>query len=143
MALLNFWKNSRQDVLTLRIEQVVANAGDGNVRDGSLCSSELRTFLSECPSENLFKYAEQILEKGFTNSGLILQDIVNEFGRRLDFEVEGGLYRGKTNAVGFDGIWRANGQPELIVEVKTTDYITIDLDKHATYKEKLVAANQT
>jgi hypothetical protein len=143
MALLNFWKNSRQDVLTLRIEQIVSSAGDGSVRDQSPCSDELRAYFSECPVEILFSYAQQCLEKSFLNSGLVLQDIVNEFGRRLDFEVENGLYRGKPSAIGFDGIWRANGEPDLIIEVKTTDYVTVDLETHAGYKEKLIATGRT
>src|SRR4029077_13072872 len=62
----------------------------------------------------------------------------NEFGRRLEFEVENGLYQGKRNAIGYDGIWRANAEPDLLIEVKTTDYITVRLEKVAEYKEKLL-----
>ena len=137
MPLLNFWKNSREDVLKLRIEQVVSNAGDGIVRDNCPTSSELRDYFTQCPAENLFAYAQQCLDKTFVNSGLVLQDIVNEFGRRLDFDVESGLYRGKPKAIGFDGIWRAHGEPDVIIEVKTTDYVTLDLDTHYRYKESL------
>ena len=54
----------------------------------------------------------------------MLQDLVNEFGRRLDFEAENGLYRGRRNAIGNDGIWRAKGEPDLIIEVKTTEIQT-------------------
>ena len=143
MALLQFWKNSREDVLTLRVEQIVSSAGDGSIRDQSVCSAELRSYLSECPANSLFNYAQQCLDKAFTNSGLALQDIVNEFGRRLDFEVESGLYRGKPSAIGFDGVWRATGEPDLIIEVKTTDYVTIDLETHAKYKERLITAGRT
>jgi hypothetical protein len=79
------------------------------------------------------------LEKSFEKSGFVPQDIVNELGRRLDFDVEDGLYQGKKTAVGFDGIWRYQDQPDLIIEVKTTDYVTVPLEKLAAYKEKLVA----
>jgi hypothetical protein len=41
--------------------------------------------------------------------------------------------------VGFDGIWRYKDLPDLIIEAKTTDYITISLDKLADYKERLVS----
>jgi hypothetical protein len=71
------------------------------------------------------------LDKG----GLVLQDIVNEFGQRLDFDVEHGLYQGKKTAVGFDGIWRTKNEPELIIGVKTTDYVS--LDKLANYRSRL------
>ena len=143
MPLLNFWKNSKEDVLKLKIDQIVSNAGDGNLRDNSDCSMELRQYLGQCPSESLFAYAQQCLDKSFNNSGLALQDIVNEFGRRLDFEVEDGLYRGRPNAIGFDGIWRSQNEPDLIVEVKTTDFVTLDLDTHAGYKERLLSESRT
>jgi len=72
----------------------------------------------------------------------VLQDIVNELGRRLDFDVENGLYQGKKTAVGFDGIWRSQTDPEILVEVKTTDYVAISLDKIATYKERLASEHR-
>src|ERR1700733_6440148 len=140
MPLMNFWKTAKEDVLNLRVEQVVKNAGDGYLRDISPCSLELRQYLSVAPVESLFDYARQCLDKSFPESGLALQDVVNELGRRLDFDVENGLYRGKPTAIGFDGIWRASGEPTLIVEVKTTDYVAIDLKTHAGYKEKLLTA---
>jgi hypothetical protein len=137
MALLSFWKSNRDEVLKLTIEQVVSNAGDGILRDQSSCSDELRTFLSAVPSDRLFDYARHCLESAYNKKGLVLQDIVHELGRRLDFEVENGLYQGRRNAIGFDGIWRYQDQPDLIVEVKTTDYFTISLDTLADYKERL------
>jgi hypothetical protein len=142
MPLLSFWKNDRQAVLKLSIEQIVMNAGDGKLKDDSDCSQELRHFFKACPSDSLFGYARHCMEKAFQDSGLVLQDIVNELGRRLDFDVENGLYRGKTTAIGFDGIWRVEDEPALIIEVKTTDYVTIPLEKLASYKEKLIAADR-
>ena len=91
---------------------------------------------------NYLKYAHHSLESSFSNSGFVLQDIVNEFGRRLDFEVENGLYQGRRNAVGFDGIWRCKGETDLIIEVKTTETYTISLEKLAEYREKLVAEDR-
>lgn len=137
MSLLTFWKTAQEAVLKLSIEQIVNNAGDGNLKDASECSLQLREYFSKAPQEHLFKYAHHCLGSPFTNSGLVLQDLVNEFGRRLDFDVEDGLYRGKPTAIGFDGIWRANSQPALIIEVKTTDYVSIDLDRNNGYKNKL------
>lgn len=142
MPLLSFWKTARDEVLKLTIEQVVASAGDGNLRDNTLSCSEFRQFLNVVPVERLFDYARHCLENSFNRSGLVLQDIVNELGRRLEFEVENGLYQGKRSAVGFDGIWTARGEPELVIEVKTTDYVTIALEKLAAYKERLVGENR-
>ncbi len=133
MPLLSFWKSNREEVLKMGVDQVVSSAGDGNLRDGSDASHEFRSFLRVVPSVNLFSYARQCLEKSYDKGGLILQDIVNEFGRRLVFEVESGLYQGKKTAIGFDGIWRSERDPEIIVEVKTTDYVTVSFEKLAGY----------
>lgn len=142
MPLMSFWKTSKEDVLKLRVDVIVKMAGDGNLRDQSPCADELRQYLSVAPVESLFDYARQCLDKAFPESGLALQDVVNELGRRLDFDVENGLYRGKPSAIGYDGIWRAGGEPDLIVEVKTTDYVAIDLKTQAGYKERLLASEQ-
>jgi hypothetical protein len=139
MALLGIWKTNKEEVLGMTIEQIVSISGDGNLRDQSECSHELRTFLKAAPSHRLFAYSRHCLESSFNKSGLVLQDIVNELGRRLDFDAENGLYQGKRTVVGFDGIWRSPDQPNLIIEVKTTDYVTVSLDKLADYKERLLA----
>ncbi len=33
-----------------------------------------------------------------------------------------------SGAIGFDGIWRAGSEPDIIIEVKTTDYFTLNLE---------------
>lgn len=139
MALLQFWASNRDGVLSQSIRQIVTNAGDGRLLDGSECSRELRQFLREVPSGYLFDYASQCLEGDFENKGFALQDIINELGRRLDFVVEDGRYHGVRNAVGFDGLWRKEGAADLIVEVKTTDRYAMSLDTFATYRTRLRA----
>lgn len=139
MPLLSFWNSNRAEVLKMTVRQVVSSAGDGQLRDGTEASKEFRGYLRVCPSESLFSYAHYCLENAFDKSGIVLQDIVNELGRRLDFDVENGLYQGKKTAVGFDGIWRSQSDPDILVEVKTTDYVAVSLNKIAVYKEKLCA----
>jgi hypothetical protein len=39
----------------------------------------------------------------------------------LDYTIENGLYQGKQNAIGHDGIWRLPQGRALVIEVKTTD----------------------
>lgn len=73
----------------------------------------------------------------FEQSGQVLQDVVNEVGRRLDFSVENGLYQGRRGEVGFDGLWTLTSGYALVVEVKTTDVYTMSLDTIADYREKL------
>ena len=62
-------------------------------------------FLAQVPTPKLSGYVERCLSYGFSKSGMVLQDLINELGRRLDFSVENGRYQGTTNAVGFDGVW--------------------------------------
>ena len=121
----------------MTVEQVVNNAGDGHLKDANEASQEFRSYLRVCPSESLFSYARHCMESAFEKSGIVLQDTVNELGRRLNFDVENGLYQGKKTAVGFDGIWRSQTDPDILIEVKTTDYVAISLDKIAIYKDKL------
>jgi hypothetical protein len=125
---------------SLSIQQVLALCGDGRLTDGSPCSHDLREYLQIAKSENLFKYLQSCLQDSFERSGFVLQDIVNEFGRRLDYSVENGLYQGKSNAVGHDGLWLDSAGSAIIVEVKTTDTYRINLDTLARYREGLIAA---
>ncbi len=46
----------------MNVDQVVASAGDGNLRDGGDASLEFRSYLLEVPSESLFSYARHCLE---------------------------------------------------------------------------------
>ena len=110
------WSSNPGTVGEFIIEQVVATAGDGNLRDESACSQELRAYLAQAPSEKLGPYIQHCLTSSFSKSGMVLQDLVNELGRRLDFAVTNGRYQGTTNAVGFDGIWRSPEQQTIIVE---------------------------
>lgn len=137
MPLLAFWKSNSAAVAQLTIEQIVSNAGDGRLGDLSEAASELRQFLAEIPSERLADYAEQCLTSSFPKSGLVLQDIVNELGRRLDFAVENGRYQGTPGGIGFDGIWVNPDGGTIVVEVKTTDAYRISLDTISEYSLKL------
>jgi hypothetical protein len=139
MPLLDFWKSNRDVVLTLSIEQILANAGDGILKDQSACSIELRRFFNVVPADRLGVYARHCLDTAFDKNGLALQDIVNEIGRRLEFDVEDGLYQGKRTAVGFDGIWKFRAEPGLIIEVKTTDVYNFSLDTLAQYRDRLIS----
>lgn len=121
----------------MSIEQIVGAAGDGRLRDFSECSDELRSFLREVPTEHLRRYADFCLSEGFQKSGQVLQDIVNEIGRRLDFEVENGRYSGVSNAIGNDGLWRGPDGHDVVVEVKTSSAFRIPLDIIAGYRDAL------
>jgi uncharacterized protein DUF1829 len=120
------------------IQQLLTFAGDGHLRDGNETSDEFRSFLAHIPSDLLQDAAEHCLATSFTDGGLTLQDIVNQVGRRLGFQVEDGRYRGVVGEVGFDGIWRAGEGAAILVEVKTTDAFRLSLDTTARYRRALI-----
>jgi hypothetical protein len=142
MPLMSLWNKAPSTVDELTIEQVVATAGDGVLRDDSDCSKELRSYLSQVPSSKLASYVERCLEVAFQKGGVVLQDLVNELGRRLDYEVMNGRYQGVANAIGYDGIWLAPEGHSVVVEVKTTDAYRILLDTIALYRDKLIAVEK-
>jgi hypothetical protein len=142
MPLLSLWDSNPSAITQLKIEQIVATAGDGRLRDDSECSKELRTYLAQVSGDQLFKYAEHCLSDSFQKSGFVLQDIVNELGRRLDYQVENGRYQGVIGSIGYDGIWSSPEGNEIIVEVKTTDAYRIALDTIAIYRTKLYDTNK-
>ena len=142
MPLISLWKSNPDAVSQMTIEQIVSAAGDGNLRDGSICSQELQTFLSDVPSSALAKYVDYCLSNVFKVGGIVLQDLVNEIGRRLDYEVKNGRYQGIPSQIGFDGLWKSPEGNHLVLEVKTTDAFRISLDVIASYREKLIAAGE-
>jgi hypothetical protein len=142
MPLLAFWKSAPDTVAQLTIEQIVSSAGDGVLKDNSPCSTEFREYLAQIPSSKIAAYIEHCLTSSFNKSGIVLQDLVNELGRRLEYKVENGRYQGTVNAIGFDGLWLSPEGHSVIVEVKTTDAYRISLDAIAVYRSKLLAAGQ-
>lgn len=139
MALLDLWNANKEAVASLKIEQIVVTAGDGKLRDDSVCSSELRQYFQLLPLKALEEYAERCLTHSFDAGGLVLQDLVNEIGRRLDYSVTNGRYRGVSGQVGYDGIWKSPEGASIVIEAKTTDTYRIKLDTVAAYRNALVA----
>jgi len=129
------------EILGKKIQQIVAMAGDGKLKDGNACSEELRKFFRNIEAQKLSEYVDSCLEEKFDDGGLVLQDLVNELGRRLEYEVENGLYRGTKNDTGQDGIWESSGQT-IIVEVKTTAAYQIKLDTIIQYNKELTEKNR-
>jgi hypothetical protein len=138
MSLCDLWSNSRDQLKDKHVQQIIAFAGTGVLSNGSLASKEFRDFLSIIPSSLLARYAEECLRNSFTSSGLALQDVVNQIGRRLDFKVVDGLYRGRKGQIGFDGLWEFPDGHSVVVEVKTTDAYRIRLDTIANYRRSLI-----
>lgn len=142
MALIDLWQSARESIKDKHIQQVMSFAGNGKLADGNETSTEFRTYLSFIPSDLLARYATECLSTTFEQSGFALQDIVNQIGTRLSFNVTDGAYRGRKGFVGFDGIWKASIGGDIVVDVKTTDDYRIDLDTLASYRANLIKADR-
>jgi hypothetical protein len=138
MTVLRLWKTSPKLLEEKSVKQLIAIAGSGKLIDGNDTSTEFRALLAEVGSTQLIRYAHECLEQPFNDSGLVLQDVTNEIGRRLGLSVTNGFYRGRPNAIGNDGLWLLPNGHTIVVEVKTTDAYRIDLDTIATYRRTLI-----
>jgi hypothetical protein len=140
MSLTSLWLNSAEQLTDKHVQAMVGLAGDGRLQDAGNASFEFRGFLTHVSSELLERYAAECLgNEKFAEAPRVLQDVINEVGRRAGFDVEPGLYRGRPNQIGFDGIWRSDDAHAIVLEVKTTDTYTIDLDTLAVYRRRLIA----
>lgn len=138
-SLLDLWKSQRDFLEAKSIIQVIGVAGDGQLRDGNESSLQLREFLANIPSPLIERYVSDCLLRPFQESGFVLQDLINEIGCRLGFDVEPGFYRGGGSRIGFDGIWRAKDGYGFVIEVKTTDAYQLNIDTQAQYRARLVS----
>lgn len=141
MALTELWSSSPEQLRDKHVQQIIAFAGSGKLRDGAPTSQEFRDFLSQVPSSFIARYINNCVSEGFHDSGLALQDVVNQVGRRLGYSVTHGLYRGRSGEIGFDGLWKAPDGHCIVIEVKTTDAYRIDLNTLAGYRQKLIEQN--
>lgn len=136
-------KAEPSQVDSLPIERIVSLCGDGKLADNNQCLIELRDYLKQAKTENLKKHIRRCLQSPFENNGFVLQEIVNECGRRLEYEVKHGLLHGKTNAIGFDGLWHdVEKKHDIVVEVKTTDSYAVKIDDIWNYRDALIKAGQ-
>src|SRR5712692_9360821 len=143
MALLDLWTKSRSEIEQKQVQQIIAIAGSGKLLDGNDASREFRDLLAQLPSSMLQRYTDECLTNKFDGNGFALQDVINQIGRRLGFQVTDGRYRGVTGQVGYDGLWTLSSGHIIVVEVKTSDAYRIDLDTVAEYRQHLIKVGKT
>src|SRR3954468_690674 len=139
MGLLELWNENRGQLEDKRLHQLIAFAGDGRLLDGGPTSTELRQLLAAAPSERLARWKDEAIGDRYDGFGFVLQDLVNEVGRRLGFKVEFGRYRGRTGEDSADGIWIARDGHILLVESKTSSSHRIELSKLADWRRRLAS----
>jgi hypothetical protein len=137
-SILSIYQTNKSALDGKTVAQILAFTGDGKLKDNSKTSNDFREFLSEIPSQLIKQFADNCLSESFTDSGLALQDIINQIGTRLSYSITNGLYRGNQNDIGFDGIWKSKDGHSIVVEVKTTDAYRINLDTVAQYRSRLI-----
>jgi hypothetical protein len=69
------------------LSQILSFAGDGKLKDGNSTSKEFRDLLKQLPSDYINQYSNYCLTDKFEDSGFALQDLINQIGERLGFEV--------------------------------------------------------
>lgn len=138
MPLLQLMAANPDAVCQMNIEQIVKTAGDGTLRDNAESQTELREYLRQSKVNLLLTYSDYCLSNSFPKSGQVLQDIMNELGRRLEYEVINGRYQGTPREIGYDGIWRDPVGHNIVVEVKTTDAYRFPLDTVVGYRDQLL-----
>lgn len=136
MALINLWHADKQQIVAKRIDQLIAFAGEGKLRDDNSTSNEFRSLLRAVTSEVVGQWMEECLENRFNDFGFVLQDVCNEVGFRLGFEVIHGVYRGHHNE-GYDGLWRIPGGKAILVESKASADFSINLSRISEYRKQV------
>ena len=139
MSIVSIWKQDPALLTGKTIAQIVNMCGNGKLRDDNETSRELRELLAHVDGEHLATFAKYCLENPFVESGLALQDIINQIGHRLGFAVTPGKYRGQANKSGHDGLWKSKDEHDIIIEVKTTDAFGVSLETVVGYRSALIA----
>ena len=117
MPLAEIWKATPGTILGMNISAILNIATNGDrLKDGSDGAREFREFLAQIDAKKLADFAVYCVENSFQDSGQVLQDLVNEMGRRLGFKAENGRYQGVRNDIGFDGIW-SDPDGSIVIEV--------------------------
>ena len=136
MALIDLWNSDRQQITGKRIDQLIAFAGDGRLLDGNTTSGEFRLLLRAITSDLIGRWLDESLDNRFTDFGFVIQDIVNEIGHRLGFEVTNGVYRGHSGE-GYDGLWKIAGSGAILIEAKSSTAYSINLTRISEYRKQV------
>jgi hypothetical protein len=83
-------------------------------------------------------YIEACLRNKGSQYDHALQDLVNHAASLIGFEVDFGRYRGVTNEIGYDGLWRRDDFT-IVAEVKTTDAYAIRTSTLVGYVDRLIS----
>lgn len=130
--LIEMWEEDKDNIESKSINQLVKFTGDGNLNSYNT-RKQIRDYFSVIDSNKLASYAKECIDTKFTESGYILQDIINEIGKKLDFEVQYGEYNSGT-----DGLWKTHDGHSFIIESRTSLDFPIILDNLNKYRHSFI-----
>jgi hypothetical protein len=78
MSIVDICQNTPTQLCDKHAQQVIAFAGDGKLKDENTTTEEFLAFIELIPSSYLSRYTTECLKSYFDNSGLALQDVVNQ-----------------------------------------------------------------
>ncbi|WP_206042245.1 hypothetical protein [Haloarcula argentinensis] len=127
-------------MVELTLDRIVSLAGDWN--DDSRASEQFREIIEneQTTTEEIEAYLREAMEGTEQYHNRALQDLVNNIGRRLGFEVEYGIYQGRSDTIGYDGHWKSTATEDkthLVVETKKTTAYSIDPGQAGNYMDEL------
>jgi hypothetical protein len=127
-------------MVELTLDRIVRLAGDWN--DDSRASEQFREIIEDeqTTTEEIEAYLLEAMRGTEQHHNRALQDIVNNIGRRLGFEIEYGVYQGQSDTIGYDGHWISTATEDdthLIVETKKTTAYSIDPGQAGGYMKEL------
>lgn len=139
------WDNDSASLNDMKLKQIIVLAGDG-ILNHKNTYEELRLFFTKISASMIYKFMKECIsdekDDKFDGRGFVLQDLINEVGRRFGYEIIHGLYKGKRGDNGFDGLWKNKNGSSIIMESKTSDAYTLNVDTIIGYREKLIKNNQ-
>lgn len=127
--------------MDITLEFLVDLAGD--LEDGGRASEKLRSTLRDRASRgDVESLMYEAIEGTESYHNKALQDIVNNIGERLGFDVEYGRYRGTPGEIGYDGYWVSDNpsghRAHIVVETKKATAFKIDPEEQpGGYMEEL------
>jgi len=109
-------------------------------KENSASSRFRENFIEEIEGINTIKnYVQECLENKGIQYARALQDLVNHVGTLLGFRVKYGRYSGKSNKIGYDGLWKSPTGKKFIVETKSSNDFAIRTGQILGYKNELIS----
>ncbi len=124
------------------LKQILALVGNLDDSPGEhLPRARFREFLKTNVTEvgQIRDYIEECLRTSGDQYSRALQDLVNDLGHFLGFEVDYGRYQGVQGQIGFDGHWKSPTAFHIVAEVKTTEVYAIKTSTLLNYINELVS----